>query len=408
VIVYFNEMQVLDTDRESKLYSNFTDACPAPKTRQNYIESLRAYMKFHKFEKYSELVDMPLPQIHDRLQLFIVTRRDQISTSYLDNLIAGIKKFYDSNDMEDDIKWNRLKKYKGEATEEHEDRAYITEEIQRLLDVSDLRLRCCILMEAQSGLRVGALDTILKSHLEEKEDCYKINVYKGLRGKGKYFTFIHPETRKAIDEYFAFRERCGEVIGPDSQLLRKDFNSEDSFDAKNNVQPLKKASIRRDMHIHLVKAGLRTVDHSNPYNRKEVKANHGFRKWYDTRLIKAGIHPNDIEIFIGHSKKGLKRRYNKPEEEELFEKFKIAIPFLSLDPTIELEKTIEKLSEEKNEVVIKELEHKRTVQMLLEENKLREREIGETDQKLDIIMNMIRQNPKLASVKPESLKKKLK
>ena len=51
---------------------------------------------------------------------------------------------------------------------------------------------------------------------------------------------------------------------------------------------------------------------------------------------------------------------------------------------------------------------------LVEEVKLQsltekyEKDKAETDQKLAMIMSMIRQNPKLASVKPESLKKKLK
>ena len=81
-------------------------------------------------------------------------------------------------------------------TELHEDRAYTHEEISKVFDIAHKRLRVCIYLEKSAGLRVGALHTIKIKHLAKKEDCYKIHVYKGTNGNGKYFTFCDPEGSK--------------------------------------------------------------------------------------------------------------------------------------------------------------------------------------------------------------------
>ena len=49
---------------------------------------------------------------------------------------------------------------------------------------------------------------------------------KGLKEEANISHFCTPECAKAIDTYLEFRERCGEKIGPDSPLFRKDFDTE--------------------------------------------------------------------------------------------------------------------------------------------------------------------------------------
>ena len=60
---------------------------------------------------------------------------------------------------------------------------------------------------ASSGIRIGAIPSMTICHLEKRGDLYKINVYKGQKGKGQYYTFCTPETAQAIDTYLKFRER---------------------------------------------------------------------------------------------------------------------------------------------------------------------------------------------------------
>jgi hypothetical protein len=94
---------------------------------------------------------------------------------------------------------------------------------------------------ASAGLRLGSLSTLLLSHLKKIKigsgSLYKISVYKGLKGKGQYYTFCTPECTTAIDNYLQFRERYGEKITGDSPLLRKDFDYSFHEKARNQVLP---------------------------------------------------------------------------------------------------------------------------------------------------------------------------
>jgi hypothetical protein len=53
--------------------------------------------------------------------------------------------------------------------------------------------------------------------------------------------------------------------------------------------------------------------------RHEIMNDHGFRKFYDTTLTNAGIHPLYIEFLEGHRVKGVKDSYFKPSENDLLE-----------------------------------------------------------------------------------------
>ena len=77
-------------------------------------------------------------------------------------------------------------------------------------------------------------------------DVYKIDVYKGLKGKGQYYTFCSPECVTAIETYLSYRERCGEKITGDSPLLRKDFDSDFHESARN-----KSLSCNTTQHRHV-------------------------------------------------------------------------------------------------------------------------------------------------------------
>lgn len=307
-------------------------------------------MRFHKIDKYSDLIYMPADQIYESVKSFIMEMRVRnLSTSSMNSRLAGIKYFYDINDIEG-IRWRKLNRFKGEETPEHEDRAYTVEEIQSLVSVSDLRLKASVLLLCSAGLRVGSLSTMKVGHLEEKGDCYKISVYKGLKGRGKYSCFCSPEAKRAVAAYISWRERCGEKIGAESPLLRKDFDSEITEAARKNVIPLGYDAIRRDIDKHLIIAGLRVTDHVNKNNRKEVKMTHGFRKWFKSRLVSAKVDPDVRGLLMGHSKKDLDLRYDRLTDDEIFHEYEKAIDALTINPENRLKRKVEKLEVERTEI----------------------------------------------------------
>jgi integrase len=335
--------------QESNLYSNFINSLKSEDTKKHYSAALRQYMRHYGMTKYSEML---LPDKEEKIKQYVIhlaNRPGGTSKSVFSILFAALRNFYEMNDIED-IKWRKIKRFTGEELPQHEDRCYTNEEIQKLVQTADIKLKAAILLMASSGLRVGALPSLLTSHLERKDDLYKISVYKGVKGKGHYYTFCSPEAAKAIDIYLQFRERCGEKITSSSHLFRKDFDSDFHDQARNNIQVWNRDAINTSMYRLLVKTGLITIDRVNPKNRKPVKRSHGLRKFFETQLVDAGIHDIIIKKLMGHSPNtNMTQLYSKQSEETMLREFGKAIDFLTINEENRLKRKVEKLEIEKSQ-----------------------------------------------------------
>ena len=183
--------QVLNEDEnEHNLYSNFIDSLKSKSTKLNYDYALKRYMQFHRLEKYSSMM---VPEKEQMIKEYIVHLvNNNASTSWINMIFSALHNFYEMNDVED-IKWKKLKRFMGEETPHNEDRCYTHEEIHTLVSSAKMKMKAAILLMASSGIRKGSLSSMLVSHLDRKGNLYKISVYEGLRGKGKYFTFCTPE-----------------------------------------------------------------------------------------------------------------------------------------------------------------------------------------------------------------------
>ena len=107
-----------------------------------------------------------------------------------------------------------------------DDRAYTREEIQKMLEYSDIRMKVAILVMLSSGVRVDGLVSIRLKDLDYNEQykLYKIRIYSDDLNES-YFTFCTPECTQFIKLYLEERNRKnGEVLNPDSPLIRKDFD----------------------------------------------------------------------------------------------------------------------------------------------------------------------------------------
>ena len=339
-----------ELDKDNQIYSNFIDSLRSAKTKEVYDKALKVFMKFHNIESYSLLLGSQ--DIEDKIKQYMMNIRSrELSTSFMTIFLSAIKTFYEMNDIEN-IRWRKLKRFMGEETLRHEDRKYTHEEILTLLNASDLKQKVIILLMSSAGLRIGALPTLLIKHLRKMNDVYKIDVYKGLKGKGQYYTFCSPECATAIDNYLQYRERCGEKISPDSPLLRKDFDSDFHESARNKVYPVTRNSISMSIFNLLIKTGIRTVDHVNSRRaRKDVKMTHGFRKFFETMLVNSNIHETIIRKLTGHSdRSNLTQLYSKQTEEEMQEKYMQAVDNLTINPENRLRRKVEVLTIEKSKV----------------------------------------------------------
>lgn len=125
---------------------------------------------------------------------------------------------------------NKIHQYLPEFRKSKKDRAYRYEEIHRLLDVADERMRAIIFLLASTGMRIGAIPGLRLRNLEKVEsdyDIYKITVYEGFNEE--YITFCTPECTRPIDEYLKMRQQYGEKLTQDSFLIREQFDVRDPF-----------------------------------------------------------------------------------------------------------------------------------------------------------------------------------
>jgi integrase len=202
-----------------------------------------------------------------------------------------------------------------------EDKPYTTEQISKLLEVSDERTKVMVLLMASAGLRLGGLLGLKIGHLIKIPEYsnYQITVYANSK-KSRYQTFCTSECATAIDNYLDFRKRCGERITDKSPLIRQEFNRDDELKAANKVLSLGKSGIKRCISKVLYESGLRThliEKTENKLNqRREVPMDHGFRKWFDTTCTLNGMNTIYVARCMGHDLKGVKDSYFIPRADK--------------------------------------------------------------------------------------------
>jgi integrase len=213
------------------------------------------------------------------------------------------------------------------------DRAYTHEEISRLLEISDERMRAIVLLLASAGMRIGAVPFIRLRNVENMENIAKITVYEGT--KEEYFTFITPECRKAIDNYMDMRLRYGEILNDNSYLIREQFDLKDPTSKPKQTRS-------NTMSVRLISMSERIG-----IRNQGIPAAHGFRKFFTTQLVNSRVNPEIREMLLGHDI-GLAGAYYKPTVEEMYAEYEKALDNLTIDPANRLQSKIETLTIEKS------------------------------------------------------------
>ena len=279
-------------------------------------------------------------EAEDRLIQFIIANKEAgMHWGALHNYVAAVAKFYLISDNPLNLK--RVNRFMPECTKLVKDRSYTREEIQSLLDISNERTKAVVLLLVSTGMRIGGLSPLRQADLEDKGDTYKITIYSNTRQE--YFSYCTPESKKALDTYFQIRQRHGEIITNKSPVIREQYNTRNYFSIKY-PKFTTAASIEFILKEIEERAGIRTrIKRTNDQNgipRKDVMLAHGFRKFFNTQLVKAGINPLIKELLMGHKSIGLEDSYYRPEERDIQVEYEKAIPFLTIDPTQQLTKEL--------------------------------------------------------------------
>ncbi|MGI0031951.1 MAG: tyrosine-type recombinase/integrase [Nitrososphaeraceae archaeon] len=193
----------------NRAYFNFINSISSEHTKQAYKQNLTRFMRFCKLDSVDELLKIDMQKTI--IDYVVSLREANISHSTIHVLLAPIYHFCEMNDIF--LNKKKIRKYKGERMRVVKDRAYTHEEISKLLNTSNIRMKPIILLMASSGVRVGSIPALRLKHIQKLDDIYRITVYENTASE--YFTFCTAECSKAIDDYLGYRKRKTIRIDPD-------------------------------------------------------------------------------------------------------------------------------------------------------------------------------------------------
>jgi hypothetical protein len=362
-----------EQDDNNDAYSLYVYAIRSPVTRDTYLRRLRIFFNHIQILSMDEPMEIrcsifaqkatsnpkwAFSKILEFLQFQKERVENQeISPATLRNFVKAIKLFCEMVDI--DISWKKITRGLPKTKRYADDRAPTLEEIQRIAEYPDRRIKAIVYTMASSGIRLGAWDYLRWGHITPIKQNGKIVAAKVIVYPGdteEYFSFITPEAYFELEKWMNFRKEAGEDINEKSWVMRWKWDNKKGH-ARGLVTAPKKLEtigIKRLINDALWSQGIRKKSQLSK-NRYEFQVDHGFRKWFKTRCELAGIKSINIELLIGHSI-GISDSYYRITEDELLIDYLKATKFLTIakTKTESFENEIEKLREknENNERII--------------------------------------------------------
>ncbi len=280
----------------------------------------------------------------DILISFITHNKERVlhkefSAGSLNTYYQNVKLFYEMNDITEGINWRKIQRGLPKARTVSNDRAPTLDELRKLMEYADRRIKMLVTVMFSSGIRVGAWEYLQVKHvIPVKNNCAKLIVYDD--ELEQYYTFVTPEAHAAIKEWLAYRESYGEKITPDSYLFRDLWptTNEPTY-GKNAVgsgtkglathpKKLKTAAVQKNLSRALWKQGIRQPLKKGT-RRHPFKLAHGLRKAFRSKAGQVMKHLN-VELIMGHQTTGTQETYWRPTEEEVLEDYLRAIDLLTI------------------------------------------------------------------------------
>ena len=382
-------------------YRVFIEGLKSHVTKAAYSYALSKFMKYLNVEDPDELLkhkDSPM-LIQDRIIEYMIHLKNppcSLRHATRSQYLAAVISFYELNEVV--LNKKKIYRYLGEEERPIENRGYTSEEIAKMLEFCDERVRAIILFLASSGMRIRALTELKVEDLASiaEYELYQVRVYAAT--KDRYFTFITPEASRALNTYLNYRKTCGEKLKPGSPLFRNQFNRNDQ-ESVYNPKPIELRALEWLISQTIQKSGLSTIERQTELHddhgriRNNVKLTAGFRKFFDTQLIYARVEPRTKEMFMGHSI-GLDDHYYRPEDNFVLQEYLKAVDYLTIN---RLRKKVKEFIQKQGEIEIMKENYEKDMKKMREE----------MNHQFSQIMLLIQQNPGLAHIKPDVLSTKI-
>jgi integrase len=342
---------------------NFLYALKAPETKRQYPKRFEVFLNFlnlpgdlhDKALQFYQKAQSNSQWLQDNLMKFIEYQKQraikgEISANTIGNYYKATKLFCEMNNLI--TNWKIISRGVPSGRKAANDRAPTVEEIQKIMEYPDRRIKPIIYLMVSSGIRLGAWEDLKWKHIIPFKDnmgniiTAKIIVYPG--DNEEYFAFITPEAYHAVEDWMNFRSSYGETITGESWVMRDIWQTTNieygaNFGLATNPKILASVAIKRIIERALWSQKVR-YKLKNGERRHEWKTVHGFRKFFKTRAEQV-MKPANVEVLMGHSI-GISDSYYRPSDKDILDDYLKAVDLLTINTTqIVLEKQITELKE---------------------------------------------------------------
>jgi len=311
-------------------------------------------------------------------------KRKEISEGTIGNYYKAAKLFCEMNFDQPIINWKKIARGMPRARKFALDRIPTIEEIRRLCEYPDRRIKAIVYTMISSGIRVGAFDYLQWKYItpiqssEGQIVAAKMVIYPGDPIE-EYHTFCSPEAYNEIKSWMDYRKECGEKISGESWLMRDMWQTHGmdygaKFGLAENPKKLESVAVKRIIERGLWEQGIRKPL-LDGMKHHEWKAAHGFRKFFKTKAEQFML-PLHVEMLLGHDT-GLSMSYYRPSSKTLLDDYLKAVDALTVNgDKAQLEKEVEELRQEtkNNDSVMKGKmqEKEKEIEHLKENDKVKE------------------------------------
>lgn len=322
----------------SSPFQDYLRALRSPATRKTYKNHAH---KVGDPNKFLELARENSAKAEKILLEFVIKERDRVSAVTVSLTIITLKQFLEFYDV--GLNWKKIKAAIPIRRVVARDRAPTRNEIRKLLEHADLRLRSVILILVSSGVRRGSLTDLNYEDLKVVPSGVGVlTIYRGYAEE--YDTFVSPECVRSLTEYIEMRRAAREVIGPKSPLIRDKWSWVKRANLKDAsfASRISSETLAGCLEKAWVQAGVRTrerIAEGGSRKRKEFKVAHGFRKFFRTQASQE-IKGDDVEVLMGHI-----LPYYKPSKEHLETEYLKAVTTLTIS---EVEEVKQKNAEDRS------------------------------------------------------------
>ena len=366
-------------DQENPL-AMFMYALKAPESKRQYPKRLKVFLDFLTSKNelsYSDLENQCIEFMtksqtnpkwaNNKLMDFVLYQKErvyknEIVYATIRNYLKTVKLFLEMNSDVPIVNWKRITKGLPSGKSAANDRAPTIEEIKKLVEYPDRRIKPIIYCMVSGGFRIGAWDYLKWKHVtlltgEDREIiAAKMVIYSG--EPEEYYCFITAEAYNSLKAWIDYRSNAGEKITGESWLMRDLWQTTDfSYGAQWGLvkypKQLKATGVK-SLIERAMKAQRLAMPLPKGIKRREWKSGHGYRKFFKTRAEQV-MKPANVELLSGRDI-GVSGSYYKPTEKELFEDYLKAIDLLTInEDNKKLEKQFNELKEKSkdNEYIIR-------------------------------------------------------